>query len=63
MNVAVTTEGKIDVRTPLSKAGDFIELRAEMDLIVGVTACSAGKCNNFRCTPIAVEIYAPKEHR
>jgi len=28
-----------------------------MDLIVGVTACAAGKCNNYRCTPIAVEIY------
>jgi uncharacterized protein YcgI (DUF1989 family) len=27
-----------------------------MDLIVGVTACSAGKCNDYRCTPIAVEV-------
>jgi uncharacterized protein YcgI (DUF1989 family) len=62
MNVGVTAEGKIDVRTPLSKAGDFIELQAEMDLIMGVTACAAGKCNNFRCKPIEVEIYAEKEH-
>ena len=31
--------------------------RQDMDLIVGVTACAAGKCNNYRCTSIAVEIY------
>jgi uncharacterized protein YcgI (DUF1989 family) len=24
---------------------------------VAVSACSAGKCNNFKCTPIRVEIY------
>jgi uncharacterized protein YcgI (DUF1989 family) len=63
MNVEVTSEGKIAVRTPLSKAGDFIELQAQMNLIIGVTACSAGKCNNFRCTPIEVEIYTKKENR
>jgi hypothetical protein len=62
MNVGVSAEGHIDVRTPLSKAGDFIELQAEMDLVMGVTACAARKCNNFRCTPIAVEIYAKKKH-
>ena len=57
MNVAISTEGRVTVLPPLSKAGDFIDLRAEMDLIVGVSACSAGKCNNFNYTPINVEIY------
>jgi uncharacterized protein YcgI (DUF1989 family) len=57
MNVAVTAAGRVTVQAPLSKAGDYIDLRTEMDLIVGVSACSAGKCNNFRCTPIRVEIY------
>jgi len=57
MNVEVSTSGKIMVKPPLSKAGDYMDLRAEMDVIVGVTACAAGKCNNYRCTPIAVEIY------
>jgi len=61
MNVEVSTSGKIRVRPPLSKAGDYIDLRAEMDLIVGVTACAAGKCNNYRCTPIAVEVYEKSE--
>ena len=57
MNVLVSETGKLSVRPPLSKAGDYIDLRAEMDLIVGVSACSAGKCNNFRCTPVRIEIY------
>ena len=58
MNVAVSAEGRVTVLPPLSKAGDFIDLRAEMDLTVGVSACSAGKCNNFRCTPIRVEMHS-----
>ena len=57
MNVAISADGRVSVETPLSKAGDFIDLRSEMDLIVGVSACSAGRCNNFNCTPIRVEIY------
>ena len=57
MNIELSQKGEISIRPPRSKAGDFIELRAEMDLIVGVTACSAGKCNNFSWTPIDVEIY------
>ena len=57
MNVEVSSSSEIAVKPPLSEAGDFINLRAEMDLIVGVTACAAGKCNNYRCTPVAVEIY------
>jgi uncharacterized protein YcgI (DUF1989 family) len=57
MNIDINPEGEITIRSPRSKAGDFIDLRAEMDLIVGVTACSAGACNNFKWTPIEVEVY------
>lgn len=58
MNIDINSEGEITIGSPRSKAGDFIDLRAEMDLMVGVTACSAGACNNFKWTPIEVEIYA-----
>jgi hypothetical protein len=61
MNVTISAAGRISVQPPLSRAGDHIDLRAEMDLIVAVSACSAGKCNNFRCTPIGIEIYPPIE--
>ena len=63
MNVAISAAGRITVQPPLSQAGDYIDLRPEMNLIVAVSACSAGKCNNFRCTPIRVEIYPIKEQK
>lgn len=55
MNIELTPDGEIIIETPRSKAGDYIDLRAEMDMIVGLTACSAGACNNYTWTPIDVE--------
>jgi uncharacterized protein YcgI (DUF1989 family) len=53
MNVDVNSKtGEIKVLPPLSKPGDSTSFRAEMDLIVGLTACSAGQSNNFRYKPI-----------
>jgi len=57
LNVSISDQGELGILPPRSKAGDFIELQAEMDLIVGITACSAGACNNYHCTSIDVEIY------
>src|SRR5665213_6265 len=57
MNVPVNGEtGEIKVLPPLSRAGDRIGFRAEMDLLIGLTACSAGQSNNFRYKPIHYEI-------
>ena len=58
MNVAVAPNGELTIGPPTSKAGDFLDLRAEMDLIVGVTACSAEMSNNYSFKPIDVEVYA-----
>jgi len=44
--------GKIQVLPPKSKSGDYIIIEAQMDLIVGMTACSAGMSNNFSFKPI-----------
>jgi uncharacterized protein len=53
MNVDVNSRtGEIKVLPPLSKPGDSTSFRAEMDLIVALTACSAGQSNNFRYKPI-----------
>jgi uncharacterized protein YcgI (DUF1989 family) len=53
MNVTVdATSGAIAVLPPLSRAGDFIRLRAEMPMVVAMTACSAGQSNNFSYKPI-----------
>ena len=59
LNVTISEIGELAIKPPRSKAGDAIELRAEMDLIVGVTACSAGACNNYHCTAIDLELSAP----
>lgn len=57
MNVQFTAEGQLRVDPPLSKAGDYIILEAQMDLIVGLTACSAGQSNNFHYKPIDFEVF------
>lgn len=56
MNVTIGPDGTLTIGPPRSKAGDAIELRAEMDLYVGVTACSAEMSNNYKFKPIDIEI-------
>lgn len=56
MNVQFTTEGKISVLPPTSKAGDYVIFRAEMDLIVGLTACSAEDSNGGSFKPIKYKV-------
>jgi len=61
MNVEVAASGELRVLPPLSRPGDFIELRAEADLVVGLTACSAELSNNFAFKPIDFELIAASE--
>ncbi len=57
MNVPVDAEtGKLSVLPPISKAGDRIVFRAAMDLIVGLTACSAPASNGGSFKPIHYRI-------
>jgi uncharacterized protein YcgI (DUF1989 family) len=53
MNVPVdSVTGELRVEPPLSKAGDQIVFEARMDLVVGLTACSALQSNNGSFKPI-----------
>lgn len=53
MHVTVNGEsGKVDVLPPKSKAGDYVVIEAKMNLIVGLTACSAEMSNNYSFKPI-----------
>jgi uncharacterized protein YcgI (DUF1989 family) len=61
MNVDVLPNGELRILPPRSCAGDSIVLRAEMDMVVGVTACSAELSNNGRFKPIDVEVLGPEE--
>lgn len=57
MNVPIDgITGKVSVLPPKSKPNDYVVLKARMDLIVGMTSCSAGMSNNFSFKPIGYEI-------
>jgi uncharacterized protein YcgI (DUF1989 family) len=57
MNVDILPSGELAILPPRSRPGDHVLLRAEMDLIVGVTACSAELSNNGRFKAIDVRIH------
>lgn len=57
MNVPVDgATGRLTVEPPLSRAGDHIRFRAAMDLVIGLTACSAFASNGGSFKPIGYRI-------
>lgn len=56
MNVWTGPTGRLHIDPPTSLPGDRLVLRAEMDLHVGLTACSAEKSNGGVCKPIDFEV-------
>lgn len=61
MEVSVDATGAVKVGTPRSKAGDWVELRAEMDLICGLTACSSESSNNGTLKPVDYFVRNPSD--
>ncbi|MEG3174940.1 urea carboxylase-associated family protein [Sphingomonas sp. RB3P16] len=59
MNVPVdAATGKLSVLPPLSQAGDHIVFRAAMNLVIGLTACSAPASNGGSFKPIHYRVDA-----
>lgn len=57
MNVPIdAATGALTVEPPLSRAGDHIAFRAEVDLVIGLTACSALQSNGGSFKPIEYQI-------
>jgi uncharacterized protein YcgI (DUF1989 family) len=57
MNVPVDgRSGALSVEPPSTKPGDLIRFRAEMDLVIGLTACSAYASNGGSFKPIDYSI-------
>lgn len=58
MNTVIDSNGKIEIKKPLSMAGDKIVLRAPADCVLGISACSVSECdtNSGNCTAIAVKV-------
>jgi uncharacterized protein len=56
MNVPVYDGFRLKVEPPTATAGDYITFRAHMDLLIGLTACSAGDSNNHSFKAITYSI-------
>lgn len=57
-HTTVDTDGRLRIIEPLSKAGTYILMKAEMNCLVGVSACAVdvATTNAGRCKPIRLEI-------
>jgi urea carboxylase-associated protein 1 len=61
MNCPVEAGGAWTIATPVSKAGDYIDLRAEMDCIVALSNCpqDLNPCNDGALKPLQFAVYQP----
>jgi uncharacterized protein len=59
MNVEVEADGTLSIHPPRTRAGDSLVLRAEMDLVVALSACPASLCNGGSAKPLGYEIVDP----
>jgi uncharacterized protein YcgI (DUF1989 family) len=53
-------EGRWVISEPVTKPGDHIEYRAEMDLLVAFSNCpedTLGPTNAYHCTPVRVQVF------
>jgi len=60
MNVPVEADGTLGIVDGLSGPGKYVELRAEMDVLVVVSNCPQinNPCNGFRPTPVRMVVLA-----
>jgi uncharacterized protein YcgI (DUF1989 family) len=58
MNTWWEPSGELHIDPPTSQPGALFRVRAEMPLVVGITACSAEKSNGGVCKPINYEVSA-----
>jgi uncharacterized protein len=61
MNCPVEASGAWTIATPVSKPGDYIDLRADMDCVFALSNCpqDLNPCNDGRLKPLHVVIYRP----
>lgn len=61
MNCPVDSSGAWTIATPVSKAGDYVDLRAEMDCVVALSNCpqDLNPCNDGQLKPLQLIIHNP----
>ena len=61
MSTTVAPDGSLTIQQSPSEPGDYVLLRAEIDLVVGLAACAddVTPCNGGFCGPLVVDIVPP----
>jgi urea carboxylase-associated protein 1 len=61
MNVPVTPDGRLSFADGISAAGRYVELRADMDVLVLISNCPQlnNPCNAYNPTPVEVLVWNP----
>src|SRR6266496_380288 len=59
MNVPVTPEGKLTFEDGISEPGQYVEMRAETDVVAMISNCPQlnNPCNAYNPTPVQVFIW------
>lgn len=59
MNVEVDKDCRFTILPPVSEKGDYIDFRAEIDLLVAISACpnDCGPTNDYVAKPLKIEIF------
>ena len=62
MYVPVTPDGTMAIVQGRSRAGDFVDLRAEMDVLVAISNCPQmnNPANDYNPTPIRIVVWEPR---
>jgi urea carboxylase-associated protein 1 len=62
MNVPVTPDGGLTFEDGISEAGRYVEMRAEMDIIILISNCPQlnNPCNAYNPTPVEVLVWDPQ---
>lgn len=61
MNVVYHPDGAMTIEDPTGRAGDYMDLRADMDVIVALSNCPSERnpCNAWNPTHLRVVVYDP----
>jgi len=59
LNLHIDKNWNLKTEAPLSKTGDYVEVKVLMDCIVGITACPQDRnlCNGSKLTPIRIKLF------
>jgi hypothetical protein len=58
MNLTFQSDGSMKLQEPLSKSGDYIDLKAEMDCMIAISNCPQDRnpCNGFNPSPLQIKV-------